>query len=260
MEKETKYYFTKIQFNLELSLWIILKCGLLGEKNRIEVRNYFVEKNYLLAIKIASSYHNRFKGIMPKEEFLSNAMLGLITAVDNYDISKGVPFHSYAVYRIRGEILDGVRATDLYSRRNRNHKKTIDKARVELHTKLDRDPVKEELLEYTGISDKIYRNLELASNAVQVYPIYDVNGEIYISSGDNPEKAYLENETREEVRKAIQKLPEKERKIIENYYYKGFKIKEVAAIVRLCKQRVRQLHKRAKERLKRKLKHLKDIR
>ncbi len=258
MEKNHINYFTKIQFNMEFSLWVILKSGLLNENNRIEVRNYFIEKNYALAVKVASSYYRRFIGMMNEEEFLSNALLGLVNAVDKYDISMGVPFKGYALYRIRGEVLDGLRDVDAYSRRIRKNKKIIDRAKEELLVKLERDPVRDELLEYLGISEKVYSNVEKASQAIQMFSIYDANGEEYLTNEDNPEKLYLDKETGEEIRRAIQKLPAKERLIIESYYYKGFKSKQVSAIVNLCEQRTRQLKNRAKKRLKRKLKNIKE--
>jgi RNA polymerase sigma factor for flagellar operon FliA len=257
MKKHQMNYFTKIRFNMEFSLWIILKSGLLNEKNRIEVRNYFIEKNYALAVKVASSYHRKFIGMMDEEEFVSNALLGLVDAVDKYNICKGVPFKGYALYRIRGEIMDGLRDADMYSRRTRKNKKLIDKAKEELQVKLERDPVREELLEYIGITEKVYANVEKASQSVQMFSIYDDNGEEYLTNEDNPEKAFLDKETTEEIRRAIQKLPVKERLIIKSYYYKGFKSKQVSAIVRLCEQRTRQLHKKAKTSLRRRLKHIK---
>jgi RNA polymerase sigma factor for flagellar operon FliA len=196
---------------------------------------------------------------------------GLIDAIERFDPDRGVKFKTYAIIRIRGSIYDKLREMDWIPRSVRQIEKEYQKAVSELQYELGEKPTEEMIAERLGFSLE-----ELKENALKLQ-----NAKNYISSLDNvifpdssssensitledilevpyedanPETLAIKNEIIEKIKEAIKELPEKELQVIMLYYHEELTLKEIGAILNVTESRVSQLHARALELLREKLK------
>jgi len=195
---------------------------------------------------------------------------GLIDAIDRFDPDRGVKFKTYAIIRIRGAIYDKLREMDWVPRSVRQVEKEYQRAISELQYELGEKPSEEMIAERLGFSLE-----ELKENSVRLQ-----NAKNYISSLDNvifpdsssdnsitledilevpyedvnPEALAIKNEIIDKIKEAIKELPERELQVIMLYYHEELTLKEIGAILNVTESRVSQLHARALELLRDKLK------
>jgi len=195
------------------------------------------------------------------DDLVGYGILGLIDAIDRYDVSKGVKFETYASVRIRGAIIDNVRNMDWIPRSLRQKSKTIERVYWELESELGHPASEKQVADRLGMSlerfNKLVRDINL-STVVSLDDILEKNFDAKttgssINKTEKPE-GYMELvEVREVLGKAIGKLPEKERKIITLYYYECLTLKEISIIMGVSESRISQLHTKAIGRLNVKL-------
>ncbi|NLM14038.1 MAG: FliA/WhiG family RNA polymerase sigma factor [Epulopiscium sp.] len=201
------------------------------------------------------------------EDLISYGIFGLIDAIDKFDLSKGVKFETYASLRIRGAILDSIRKLDWVPRTLRQKYKQIEKICMELEAELGRSATDEELAEKIGVSkeevQEILKKINLLS-LISLEEYVEQNSEPktdtdFRRSTEQPE-AYLEKqELKRILKEAIEKLPEREQKILFFYYFEELTLKEISAIMGVSESRISQLHTKAITRLKGKLGRYKSI-
>lgn len=201
------------------------------------------------------------------DDLVSFGVFGLIDAIEKFDINKGVKFETYASLRIRGAIIDSVREMDWIPRSLRQKNKEIEKIYMELESEHGQAVSDKQVAEKMGISlEDFYKLL----NNVNVSPMISLeefleqNYEIGIDpSGykaqDIPEHYAELSEVRDILANAIDKLPEKEKKVISLYYYEELTLKEISAIMGVSESRISQLHSKAILRLKARLAKHKDM-
>ncbi|MEW6271330.1 MAG: FliA/WhiG family RNA polymerase sigma factor [Thermodesulfobacteriota bacterium] len=197
------------------------------------------------------------------DELVSWGMDGLLQALQRFDPAKKVAFEAYARLRIRGAILDRLRATDFMARRLRLKAKRLERAYRTLESRLGRPASEEEVAAELGVDLAALHEM-LAEvgrgGAVSV----DDPGELAplerpaledILDADraDPLDALLSRERAELVAKAIAELPPRERRVIALYYHEGITMREVAEVLGVTESRVSQLHSQALLRLSGKL-------
>lgn len=211
-------------------------------------------EHYIYLVKLVGGrlgiYLNQY---IDRDDLVGYGILGLIDAIDKFDPTKNVKFETYASLRIRGAILDEIRKLDWVPRTLRKKQKDVDKARTELETQLTRKPTDEEIAKYLDITLDEYYELEkdvnvsslvsIDENTFQFETIKDKNAVI-------PEKQVEEDEMRETLAMVIDKLPERERKVIMLYYFEELTLKEISKILDVSESRVSQLHTKAVSRLR----------
>ncbi len=193
-----------------------------------------------LSIEIGSEY----------EDLLSQGLLGLIDAVDKFDPARGTSFSTYAIHRIRGHILDGLRALDLLSRPARRRVRQIETAITELRSRLGRPPEENELAEHLGLEIEDLKRatvdasrvlLSLDTGSDDDSDPYDV-----VATDDvDPLETLTENDTQAEVVEALSSLSHREQLILSLYYRDSLTMKEIGAVLEISESRVCQLHGRA---------------
>ena len=191
------------------------------------------------------------------DDLIGYGILGLIDAIDRYDVTKGVKFETYASLRIRGAIIDNVRNLDWVPRSLRQKSKTIESTYWELESELGHPATEKQVADRLGMSlakfNKLVRDINL-STVMSLEDIIEKNfdstvGGTTISRGEKPE-AYMEMvEIRTVLSKAISKLPEKERKVVTLYYYESLTLKEISIIMGVTESRISQIHTKAIARL-----------
>jgi RNA polymerase sigma factor for flagellar operon FliA len=220
--------------------------------NKKEYRNKIVEMYLSLVRKIV---HMMIGGHYLKEEFYSVGVIGLIDAVDKFDLSKDVQFETYASIRIRGSIKDFMRKQDWVSRNIREKERLISDKRKELRRELDREPEDMEVAKAANLSLNEYakvinyvENSNMASfeNAVSKGMSPMVGG----SDDYNPEKVLEKKEMEKILAQEITKLSRRKQQIIALYYKEELNLKEIGEVLDISESRVSQIMKEINDELK----------
>lgn len=200
------------------------------------------------------------------DDLLSYGSLGLIDAIHKYDPNKNKNFEGYAVIRIRGAIIDGLRKMDWAPQSLRRKAKEIEKAYFALEQKLSRSPSDIEVAQFLDITEqeleKMLQDVGNLSIISLEQPIDNGEHELltlsdFLVDGKSPDPT--ENiemdELKDYLKKVLTELTEKERLIITLFYYEELTIKEISKILELTEGRISQIHKKAVLKLKSKFYH-----
>jgi RNA polymerase sigma factor for flagellar operon FliA len=193
-------------------------------------------------------------------DLVNAGILGLIDAVEKFDPSKEVKFKTYAEIRIRGAILDELRAMDWIPRSVRKVINQMINAYHELEQQLGRPARDEEMAEQLGVQmDEFYRLLKQSAGVslISLDVAMDPDGKrrdilscIVDPRTSNACGMLGLNEVKDSVARAIEDLPEKEKEVISLYYYDELTMKEIGEVLDLTESRVSQIHTKAILRLR----------
>lgn len=220
------------------------------------IKQLLIEK-YVHLIKLVAGrlgiYLNQYVDL---DDLIGYGTLGLIDAIDKFDLTKNVKFETYASLRIRGAILDAIRKLDWVPRSLRKKQKELDKAYTELEFELGRQPEETEVANYLGIDADEYNNLLKEVNISTLVSIDEYTYQFELVKDDNNEipEAYLEEkEAKEKLTALIESLPDREKQVIFLYYFEEFTLKEISNVLSVSESRISQLHTKAVSRLRAKL-------
>jgi RNA polymerase sigma factor for flagellar operon FliA len=191
-------------------------------------------------------------------DLMSYGIFGLIDAIDKYDRSKNVKFETYAISRIRGAIIDELRAIDWVPRSVRFKAREVEKAYAALENKLKRPPSDAEIAGELGVSlddlNHIYSQLSNVS-LIALDEISSGDGEkgdklslidtLEDTKTANPMEAFESEEMREILVEAVNKLSEREKKVVTFYYFAGLTLAEIGTVLGVTESRVCQIHTKA---------------
>jgi RNA polymerase sigma factor FliA len=188
------------------------------------------------------------------DDLINAGVVGLIEAYNNFDMSKGVKFESYASMRIRGAILDELRAVDWAPRSTRAKSREMERSISSLENSLGRSPTEEEIAEDLDISlGDLYKLMDDLSSTT----LLSLDDLTYGSADDKPvplldtlkapeRSDALSDLERDEMRNllvdSIEYLSEQERLVIALYYYEELTLKEIGQVMELSESRVSQIH------------------
>ncbi len=184
-------------------------------------------------------------------DLVSYGVFGLIDAIDKFEPERGFKFETYAINRIKGAILDELRALDWVPRSVRARAREIERSIVELEHKLQRTPSDEELAAHMGMPlDDLQDALAEISNLGLVAldeMLSPEGGSTMVDlvpdpRGTNPEAAFQAEETRRILADAINRLPDRERLVLTLYYYEGLTLAEIGEVLGVTESRVCQIH------------------
>lgn len=201
------------------------------------------------------------------DDLTSYGIMGLMDAVDKFDIDRGLQFDTYASWRIRGAMIDGLRQGDWVPRSVRDKAKKIEEAYQKLEQQYLRSVTDQEMSEYLEVSVKDFRQM-LQDIAVTTIcsledPIKEEESETRMSllideKAKNPDQTVNEVYIRESLEKSIDRLTIKERTVVSLYYFEDLSLSEIAEVMSLTPSRISQLHSKAILRLKGSLARNKD--
>jgi RNA polymerase sigma factor for flagellar operon FliA len=195
------------------------------------------------------------------EDLMSYGLLGLIRAIERYDPGREVKFETYAIPRIRGAIIDELRAMDWVPRSVRGRAREIERAIGELEGRLGRAPTDEEIAQRLGLSqqelDESLGEISRTS-VVALDELWSVSGGDQVAlidtledtTGPSPQSALAETELKEAIGEALARLPEREKLVVTLYYYEELTLREIGEVLGVTESRVSQLHTKAVLRLK----------
>jgi len=183
-------------------------------------------------------------------ELIGTGIFGLMDAVDRFDPSRGFKFETFAVPRIKGAILDGLRAIDWVPRTVRQRSRQIEQAVSELNNELKRAPSDEEIAARLGISEDELHDWLSAVAVANVGPLDHVvtDGEprqLPPSNDAGPDHVLEDREIRSVMRAEIRQLPDRERTVVALYYDEGMTLAEIGSVLGVTESRVSQIHSKA---------------
>jgi RNA polymerase sigma factor for flagellar operon FliA len=195
------------------------------------------------------------------DDLVSWGIVGLLDAIKKYDASKEASFATYAQFRIRGAILDHVRALDWVPRSVRQKATMLERTCHSLENTLGRPASEQEVADALGIGLQEYQGLLGKVGEMCLLSLEDLgfgSGEERVNirnateSGDgfDPLGALLTQERIDIVADAVGRLPERERLVVTLYYHEELTMKEVGAVLGLTESRVSQIHSQAMLRLR----------
>jgi len=201
------------------------------------------------------------------DDLVNSGILGLIDAIEKFDPSREVKFKTYAEIRIKGAILDELRAMDWIPRSIRKVINRLVEAYHELEQRFGRPAEDEEVAEQLGLKMEEFYGLLKQSAGVPLISLdvlidYDEKKRNILSCLVDPksEDAFGVlglSEVKDAVAKAIEDLPEKEKQVISLYYYDELTMKEIGRVLDLTESRVSQIHTKAILRLRVRVKNFK---
>ncbi|PKQ28820.1 MAG: RNA polymerase sigma factor WhiG [Candidatus Anoxymicrobium japonicum] len=210
-----------------------------------------------------------FSGLPSSIEFsdlVSYGVFGLLDAIEKYDLGRGIKFETYAIARIKGAIIDELRADDWVPRSVRLKAREIEKAYVSLESKLRREPTDEEVAGELCIELDEYLNLLGNLTPISIVAL----DELWTVTGDRPDrisfaetiedvkvkdpsKTFEVEEIKDMIASAINHLPERERTVVSLYYFEGLTMREIGEVLSVTESRVCQIHTKAILRLRARL-------
>ncbi len=202
--------------------------------------------------QIAGRIVSRLPGHYDLEDLYSAGVLGLLTAIDNFDESKGIPFDRYARIRIEGAILDALRQSDHLPRTRRQKTKRFEATRRQLEGELGRPVGDDEIADATGETLETVQASMLDAVAPTFLAPADLARVAPASERveDNPLDQLCSAEVRDALAGAIDKLPERLRLLMSLYYKEELSYKQIGEILGVSESRICHLHSDAVKKLK----------
>jgi len=218
-----------------------------NKDNKSKYKEEIIIKYVDLVKIVASKLFNYYAQKIEYEDLVGYGIIGLIDAIDKFDYTKNIKFETYASIRIKGAIMDEIRNQDWVPRAIRQKSKQLNNAIKTLEDKLCREATKEEIAQYMNISiDELLKLIDETStfNIMSIEEEIADNYKIQIidtNIKNSPENQLIYNDNINELAKAIDTLNDKEKLIINLYYYENLTYKEISEIVGLSESRISQI-------------------
>ncbi len=193
-----------------------------------------------------------------RDDIVSSGILGLIKAVETFEPERGFKFETYASHKIRGAILDELRALDWVPRSVRQKSKDLQKVYVKLENELGRIPYDDEVCEELNITIETYENMlsDVAPSTIisleEIMPDRSSDSKeirlidtIEDPGSENPLRALGFAEVKMVLKETIENLPEKEKLVVALYHFEELTLKEIGAVLEISESRVSQIHSKA---------------
>jgi RNA polymerase sigma factor for flagellar operon FliA len=214
-------------------------------------RETMVQSYLPLVRRVAHRIARNLPASVDVNDLVSAGCIGLLSAVERFDPERGLDFGTFAEFRIKGAILDELRARDPVPRRSRHRIHQMEKLRRELIGILGRPPNDEEMAEHLGMELEDYHTL-----ADSLTPCLELSLSLLDQgSGNNqmvdggghacPDAALQRKELRRRLVNSIRCLPERLRTVISLYYYARLSYKEISLLFEVTESRICQMHREA---------------
>ena len=216
---------------------------------------------------IAQKIAARLPANIELDDLMSSGVIGLMDAIEKYDATRDNKFKTYAEFRIRGAILDELRAQDWVPRSVREKAKQLERVYSKIEQQRGRHATDEEVCEELGLTQDEYHDMLNQVRSVSLLSYDDLSSfskadkrslHGFGEGGSRAHTPFSEVNlaaVKQVIAGAINDLPEKQRLVLSLYYYEDLNLKEIGRVLDVTESRVSQLHTQAVLRLKAKLKN-----
>jgi len=222
----------------------------------IEDRNRLITEHYPMVRKVAYRMARRLPRCVDVDDLINIGVLGLIEAVERFEPTRAQSFSAYARIRVQGAMVDEMRKNDWVPRSVRDRSARLQRARRALEDDLGRKPTREETARFLQVSPERLDELERTADVrvlVSTEEGSDDEGTISDKLADLGQQPVDETVRRGQVsvrvRDVVAALPERERIIVQRYYFEECTFREIANELGVTESRVSQLHTRLKKRM-----------
>ena len=230
----------------------------LNDKSNKHIRDTLIVQYIYLIRYVVGRVKVTLPSTISVEDIAGYGVEGLINAIERYSPQKNTRFETYALIRIRGAIIDKIRAQDFLPRSLRKKIKDVKNAQEKLKQEMGRMPTTSEVASYLDMEPE--KVSQILSEDYTMTSIYDKKGsnddsvEIIDTIQDtnklNPQEQAEEKNVKYQLEKALTRLPERERIIMVLYYQENMTLKEIGETINMSESRVCQLHAQAIMKLK----------
>jgi RNA polymerase sigma factor FliA len=189
-------------------------------------------------------------------DLVSYGLFGLIDAIDKFEPERGFKFETYAISRIKGNILDELRAIDWVPRSVRAKARQIEKAYAKLEAERHRAPTEDELAEELDMTQE---QLQVSLSKISFVGVVALDefvgssdrdggatlGDTIATGDEGPSDVFEVQEMRSLLGDSINKLPEREKVVLTLYYYEGLTLAQIGEVLGVTESRVCQIHTKA---------------
>jgi RNA polymerase sigma factor FliA len=188
-------------------------------------------------------------------DLISYGLVGLISAIERFDLEREIKFETYAITRIKGAIIDELRSLDWVPRSVRARARQIERANAKLEHKLQRAPSDEEMALELDMSVQEFHDalLQISNSTVaaldELWSVSDSSGDQVslldtLTDENAPDPAAVMDQTdlKDRVAEAIARLPEREKLVVALYYYENLTLREIGEVLGVTESRISQLH------------------
>lgn len=208
-------------------------------------------EQYLPLVKRAVSRVRPFlPDFVQEDDLIGYGFVGLLEAIDRFEPHKGVPFEAYAVKRIQGSILDGLRAMSWLPRNLHRKARQVEETIDELRSHLGRQPTEEEVADGLGVSVQDYQTLLHDVGPVALMPFDEITEHGGEDKSAQPWRRIEKDELLAAVAVCIEELPEREKLVVTLYFQRDLTLKEIAQVLGVSEGRACQLKTQALLRLR----------
>ena len=220
-----------------------------------------IEQFLPLVNKVANRLAIGLPSNVDRDDLISFGRFGLLDALAKFDHTRGLQFETYAMWRIRGAMIDGLRESDWIPRTVRDKAKKIEEAYTTLEQRLLRVPTDQEVSEFLGITERELQQVFYDTSLASMISIDEAVGDedeqktarhsyIVDELTPSPEQIAETSSLKEVLSHSIDKLPEKERIVVSLFYFEELTLSEIAEVMSLSPSRISQLHSKAVLRLR----------
>ncbi len=226
--------------------------------NGLNDKDHCLREYAPLVKRIAHQMMTKLPYSVQIDDIIQAGMMGLLDAASRYDQLYGAQFETYATQRIRGAMLDELRAADWLPRSLRRDMRSIETAISHLQQRLGRPPNETEIAGELAVPLAEYQEMLRESRGAQLMYYEDLHGEEHddfferfeFSDKANPMDLLADGRFKVELAHAIDNLPERERMLMGMIYEQEMNLREIGEIMGVGESRVSQLHSQAVARLR----------
>jgi len=231
-------------------------------KNKpLQLREQLIKRYAYIVNWVIGRFPNIGTADFDREDLLGYGTIGLIEAIDRYNPQQKCSFETFAINRVRGEILDFLRSRDFLTRSGRSRVKRLQEAMAKLEANLGRAPSDDEVKSFLNINDEDLRIIQREANAVifsldsteATKPFEETRTSLVdnIISETQSQEEYTENNLlKEKLTGAIDSLNPRERLVVALYHYQKLTFREIGEVLGVSESRASQLHMRVLQKLR----------
>jgi RNA polymerase sigma factor FliA len=247
----------------EIEAGIVALWQAFGEHRDQELRDRLVLHYAPLVKYVAGRVGTGLPSHVEVSDLIQSGIFGLVDAIEKFEPERGLKFETYAMQRIRGAILDDLRAQDWVPRSVRSRARDVERALERLEAKLQRTATDAELAEEVGMSTEELRDLLAQLQMTSVVALDDLIGvgrgtaslaeTLPDDRAEDPVAALVDRDSRRQLAEAVERLSDRDRIVVTLYYFENLTLAEIGKVLGVTESRVCQLHTRAVLRLRSKL-------